>query len=138
MFHLIYVSSATQDFSKADLDELLAQCRENNTKLGLTGMLLFKDGNFMQVLEGDEGVVRELYTKISTDPRHTGVFILLQGHSVDRQFPDWSMGFGNLDSPQARTTPGYNEFLNTPLTGQEFSKDPTRSQKLLLTFKKSM
>ena len=138
MFHLTYVSSAAQEFSKADLNELLAQCRENNMRLGITGMLLYKDGNFMQILEGDKDTVRGLYTKISADPRHTGDLVLYQGTSEERQFPDWSMGFRDLDSPEARANPGYNEFLNTPLTGQEFSENPTRSQKLLLTFKKSM
>ena len=138
MFHLTYASSAAQDFSKADLNELLAQCRENNAKLGLTGMLLYKDGNFMQVLEGEEGVVREVYAKISTDPRHTGEILLHQGPLEERQFPDWSMGLRDLSSPEARDTPGYSEFLNTPLTGQEFSEKPTRSQRLLLAFKKSM
>ncbi len=105
MFHLTYVSSAAQDFSKAELNELLVKCRENNAKLGLTGMLLYKDGNFMQVLEGEEGVVREVYAKISTDPRHTGEILLHQSPLEERQFPDWSMGLHDLDSPEARTTP---------------------------------
>ncbi len=138
MFHLTYVSSAAQDFSKADLNELLAQCRESNARLGLTGMLLYKDGNFMQVLEGEEVVVREVYAKISTDPRHKGEIVLQQGPLEERQFPDWSMGFRDLDSPESRPAAGYSEFLNIPLTGQEFSGKPTRSQRLLLTFKKSM
>lgn len=64
--------------------------------------------------------------------------MLQQGNSGLRQFPDWTMGFQNLDSPEARSTPGYSEFLNAPLTGQEFSGSPSRSQKLLLTFKRSM
>jgi hypothetical protein len=48
------------------------------------------------------------------------------------------MGFRDLQSPEARAIPGYSEFLNTPLTAREFSEDPTRAQKLLLTFKKTM
>ncbi len=138
MFFLTYASSATGPFSKEDLDELLAQCRENNSALGITGMLLYKDGNFMQVLEGEEEAVRKLYAKIEGDPRPSGTIVLLRGHQEKRQFPDWSMGFRDLNSSEAGNTPGYNEFLNAPLTGREFSEHPTRSQKLLLTFKKSM
>lgn len=120
------------------MSDLLATSRENNAKLGITGMLLYKDGNFMQVFEGEEEAVRALYEKIRADSRRSGVITLQQVLAEERQFPDWSMGFRNLDSPELRTVPGYSEFLNTPLTGGEFSADPSRSQRLLLTFKRTM
>jgi hypothetical protein len=101
-------------------------------------MLLYKDGNFLQVLEGEEETVRNLYTKIGGDPRHHGLLTLIQGPLAERQFPDWSMGFRDLNSPDVQSMPGYTEFLNTPLTGAEFSADPTRCQKLLMTFKRTM
>ncbi|MGI8650719.1 MAG: BLUF domain-containing protein [Rubrobacter sp.] len=138
MFFLTYASSATGTFLKEDLALLLAQCRENNSALGITGMLLYKDGNFMQVLEGEEEAVRKLYAKIESDPRHKGTIVFQQGYAEERQFPNWSMGFRDLNSSGVGNIPGYSEFLNTPLTRREFSENPTRSQKLLLTFKKSM
>ena len=138
MFSLIYVSSAVRPFSPSELVDLLAGCHKNNATLGITGMLLYKDGNFMQVLEGEEEVVRTLYAKIGRDPRHQGQITLLQGQLAERQFPDWSMGFRDLNAADALSTPGYNEFLNMPLTGAEFSSDPTRCQKLLMMFKKNM
>ena len=64
MFQLVYLSSASQPFSEDDLVALLTQARQNNTAHGLTGMLLYKDGNFMQVLEGDEAEVRRLFHTI--------------------------------------------------------------------------
>ena len=138
LFFLVYVSSAARPFSRSDLADLLATSRDNNARAGITGMLLYKDGNFMQVLEGEEGAVRALYGKIATDPRHKGEITLQQGFTESRQFPDWSMGFRDLHSPETQSIPGYSEFLNSPLTGEEFSGDPTRAQKLLLTFKKTM
>ena len=138
VFFLIYASTATRDLSKDDLNELLAQCRKNNAELGITGMLLYKGGNFMQVLEGEEETVRSLYAKIGRDPRHRGDILLQQGTQEERQFSGWSMGFRNLESQESRSTPAYSEFLNTPLTGQEFSANPSRAQKLLLSFKKNM
>ena len=138
MFFLTYVSTANQDLSKADLNELLAQCRRNNARLGITGMLLYKDGNFMQVLEGEESAVRSIYAKIGGDPRHKGEIVLQQGTQEERQFPGWSMGYRDLESQEARAVPHYSEFLNTPLTGREFSGNPGRSQKLLLSFKRNM
>ena len=76
MFFLTYVSTATRPFSKADLSELMVKSHENNTRLDLTGMLLYTDGNFMQVLEGEEGDVRTLYEKISDDPRYKRAIVM--------------------------------------------------------------
>jgi hypothetical protein len=114
MFFLVYVSSATRPFSGKDLRVLLETCRKNNAELGVTGMLLYKDGNIMQVIEGVEGAMRELYEKIAADPRHGGEITLQQGFAEGRQFPHWSMGFRDLDSPEAHADPAYNEFLNAP------------------------
>lgn len=70
MFFLVYVSSAVRPFSRSDLEDLPATSRDNNAELGITGMLLYRDDNFMQILEGEEGPVRALYDKIGNDPRH--------------------------------------------------------------------
>jgi hypothetical protein len=64
--------------------------------------------------------------------------ILLRGTSEDRLFPDWSMGFRDLTEQSLAKTPGYTDFMNTPLTGAEFSQDPNRCMKLLMLFKKKM
>ena len=68
--------------------------------------MLYKDGNFMQVLEGAKGAVHGLYEKIAADPRHGGEITSQQGFAEGRQFSDWSMGFRNLDSPEARADSG--------------------------------
>ena len=138
MFSLVYVSSATRPFSTPEMIELLEKSRRNNAKLGVTGMLLYKDGNIMQVLEGEESVVRGLAARIGRDPRHRGVMELVQGPQEGRHFADWSMGFRDLRSAEAAACPGYSPFLNTPLDGPEFAADPSRCHRLLLCFKKSM
>ncbi len=138
MFHLIYVSSAAYLFSNDELRALLETCRENNSRQDITGLLLYKEGNFMQVLEGDEELVQGLHAKISRDPRHNGLLTLLQGAVAEREFPDWSMGFRDLDSPEIRALPGYNDFLNIPLTSGEFLANPSRAQTLLRVFKSRM
>lgn len=138
MYFVVYVSSAAYKFHTPDLLDLLDRARVNNARLGVTGMLVYKDGNFMQVLEGEEAVVRNLVTKIGHDPRHKGMIRLIEGPQAERQFPDWSMGFRDLRSPGLDAVPGFSDFLNTRLTGEEFASDPTRAQKLLLSFKRSM
>lgn len=138
VFSLVYMSSTATVLSPAELADLLAKCHVNNVALGITGMLLYKDGNVMQVLEGEEHKVRALYHKIGKDPRHRGLQTLVQGPVTTRSFPDWSMGFRTLANVAIHDAPGYSEFLNTPLTAAEFSADPTRCQRLLTTFKKNM
>lgn len=98
-------------------------------------MLLYKKGNFLQLLEGDEEAVRSLYARIRQDPRHRKHLSLLEGNIEERQFPTWSMGFRDLADCELPDVPGYSDFMTTPLTGDEFSLHPTRAQKLLLMFK---
>jgi hypothetical protein len=134
IFFYMYSSRAIKAFTQAELLELLARSRENNSKLGVTGMLLYKNGEFMQVLEGSEQTVRTLVAKIERDPRHK-VAKLLIGYCPERQFPYWYMGFSNLDTEEARNTPGYTEFLNTSLA-VGLAADPTLCQRLMHLFKK--
>ena len=88
MFSLVYVSAAVTWFSDRELRALLAQCRLSNAQTGITGMLLYKDGNFMQALEGEERTVRALEARIAADRRHQGMVTLLSGHTAQRQFSD--------------------------------------------------
>ncbi|MFT4920362.1 MAG: hypothetical protein ACI8RU_002997 [Zhongshania aliphaticivorans] len=97
IFYLIYVSSAVQLLLDEELLLLLRQSQTKNLNLGITGMLLYKGGNFMQMLEGEEQTVRELYATIRKDPRHHNVLTIITGSLKARNFKDWSMGFQNMD-----------------------------------------
>ena len=136
MYSLVYISRSEMNFTGEQLLQLLEQSRHKNLGLQITGLLLYKDGNFMQLLEGEESVVRSLYQTISADHRHCNVNCLLEGPIESRQFPNWSMGFQNLKSVDLQQVPGYSEFFNVPLTREEFAADPSRGQQLLLLFKK--
>jgi Sensors of blue-light using FAD len=97
MYHLIYLSSALSEMSEARLEDLLSVARRNNLAAGVTGMLLYLDGNFIQYLEGDEPVVRRIFDKIESDPRHHGVIVVDEGKTDRRLFDDWAMGFRRMD-----------------------------------------
>jgi len=137
LYSLVYVSSATKPFSVDELRALLERARANNTKLDVSGMLLYKDGNFMQVLEGEEATVKALYATIAKDDRHAGAITLLNGPTTARAFGEWSMGFRDLRAGAAEIA-GYTAFLDTPLTSGEFVTEPSRAQKLLLMFRQKM
>lgn len=132
---LIYLSKAVTRFSTQTLIALLTKAREVNSGLGVTGMLLFKGGNFLQVLEGDRETVVKLYEKIAQDPRHRSLMTLSLATTKLRDFPDWSMGFHDLGLEGAARPAGFNAFLDTSLTAADFSADPGRAKKLLLLFK---
>ena len=93
IYQIIYGSSAKQAFSSIDLVELLRKARVNNSRLGVTGMLLYHDGNFLQILEGEQADVQALLDLISRDTRHSGVLIFYRGYSAEREFGEWSMAF---------------------------------------------
>jgi hypothetical protein len=130
---MTYVSTAAVPFGDAEVRELLRHSRENNTRLGLTGMLLFKDDQFMQVLEGDDEKVRTLYGVIAADPRHTDVRTLLDAPITRRQFSEWSMGYKALSDDTIREIPGYDGFLES--TSRRTWDDPTKAQWLLDWFR---
>ena len=113
MLSLTYVSSATDLLSTDELVALLAQSREANTQRGITGMLLYRDGNILQCLEGPEDEVRRTYEVISRDPRHRGVIVMVEEDVDQRSFPDWSMGFTDLSGTDAGDLSGYNDFLRS-------------------------
>lgn len=100
-------------------------------------MLLYKDDVFQQMLEGPEDPVKSLVAAIKSDPRHRGVIKVLEGFEDERQFPDWSMGFCDLNLAEAATMPGYTPFLNTPLTDEQFISSPNVALRLMLAFKKN-
>jgi hypothetical protein len=138
MHHLTYVSSATLPFTDLDLVDLLMRSRRSNHAKGITGMLLCKDGNFMQCLEGERAAIDELYVRIRGDARHRGCIVLASGPLAERRFHDWSMGFRKLDDPQLRELDGYDEFMNLPLTVQAYQDDGSRCMKLLAMFRRNM
>ena len=102
MFQLVYASVARHDFSPQDLKRLLLRARLTNKAMNVTGMLLYHGRSFLQVLEGDEAIVRRLFSRIERDPRHHQVSVIdastLFGER--RSFGDWSMGFSALDNAQ--------------------------------------
>ena len=135
MLSLIYVSAAVKLFTTEELLELLEQAREKNARLGVTGMLLYKDGNFMQVLEGEDATVYKLAEEIERDRRHKSFTILTAEPIEQRQFSNWSMAFNDLDHRERIDIPGYSEFLNERLDPALLAPSSQGSWGLLMTFR---
>ena len=102
MYELLYSSVSPSGFSESELEGILQKARSKNEGLGITGMLVYHDREIMQILEGDEKVIRDLYTTISQDIRHRSVEILYQGTIEQRSFTQWTMAFKLLDQESAQ------------------------------------
>lgn len=135
MYYLIYVSSANFPMSSDDLLFLLEQSREKNRRLGITGMLVYKDGCFLQMLEGDKEVVLELFETIKKDPRHKDVIKVITGHIQQRNFENWSMGFSNMD--KVGDVPTLNEYLDENVGLRAFQDDAQHARKFMISFYRS-
>ncbi len=109
MYHLVYTSHAVRQLSEEDLIELLKESRLFNLEHGITGMLLYIQGKFIQVLEGSKDEVIQLFDRIATDPRHTRVAVISEGDSTHRIFKDWSMGFRRLTNAEASELSGFKD-----------------------------
>jgi len=92
---LLYVSNTALYASPAMLDDILAASRRNNSAAGITGMLLYVEGGFLQVLEGEADRLDRLYQKIVADRRHWNAHVLIKREAAPL-FCDWSMGFHRL------------------------------------------
>lgn len=98
MHYLLYCSAAVHPFSEAELADLLEESQHCNSRDGITGLLCYDQGHFVQVLEGSARNVTRVFDRILADPRHHKVRLLCRGSSARRQFDDWHMAFTKADS----------------------------------------
>ncbi len=113
MLSLTYFSTSTGPLGREQLVDLLAYSRSNNERVGLTGMLLYADGSFVQTLEGPDDVVEEAFRRIAGDVRHRSVSVALRDQITERFYPDWSMGFREISRAESETMPGFTDYLDT-------------------------
>jgi hypothetical protein len=109
---LVYVSTAIVPFSPSELAELMLVSRCNNRRLGITGLLLYAGGNFIQALEGQEEAVGALYRTIVEDPRHHSITPLVRSPLEHRLFPRWAMGFREQHDLPAKIREEISPFLD--------------------------
>jgi hypothetical protein len=95
IFRLIYSSKAAPELAAADLEDMLKESRVRNRARGITGVLVFVDGVFLQILEGEEKNVLDLMRTIALDPRHSDIKVFHEEECKERAFADWNMAFLN-------------------------------------------
>ncbi|MDO7875661.1 BLUF domain-containing protein [Hymenobacter sp. ASUV-10] len=107
VYSLIYRSRACHEMSSQELSQLLRQSQRYNRRHRISGLLLYANQQFMQLLEGDYYAVKQLRHRIGQDVRHSNMTILLDGPQPRRLFPDWSMGLLEVDAAEFTWLDGY-------------------------------
>ena len=96
LVRLMYASRAVPAVDQEELISILKKSKANNPKAGVTGVLCYSEGIFMQVLEGGRVAVNLLYNRIASDARHSDVVLLHYEEIAERRFAGWSMGQVNM------------------------------------------
>jgi hypothetical protein len=108
LVRLLYASRAI-DPASAEIEQILAQSRQGNPGLGITGILCYGGGIFLQAIEGGRNSVSELYGHIQRDPRHKDVILLHYEEISERRFSGWTMGQVNMSKINASILLKYAE-----------------------------
>jgi hypothetical protein len=120
---LTYVSSRNATCTEAEIEKILASCKKNNPSLGITGILLYSDTKFIQMVEGESKIILQLYDKIKTDKRHGNCMMISYGSISEKSFPSWHMGARKLASNEVDfktdITKEDKDLFNNILSGKE-------------------
>ena len=108
LVRLLYASRAV-DLQPATIESILQRSRDHNPASGITGVLCYGSGVFMQVLEGGRATVSDLYGHIVSDARHKDVVLLHFEEITERRFGGWTMGEVNMNRINASILMKYGE-----------------------------
>ncbi len=133
LMHCIYASEATRHFETVELTALLQAARKHNDGAGLTGILLYTEGSFFQVLEGVPDAVNALYARIELDKRHQKVTKIVAEAIPSRFFAHWTMGFSEVSRKDLALISGINDFFSG--SSCFLGLDSGRAKKLLSAFR---
>lgn len=132
LIQVIYVSSAVKLMAEPELEAMLETAKAANDRHHISGLLLYKDGNFMQAIEGEATAVNQLLSNIQLDQRHTGFIELLRESIEEREFPHWAMGYRNLNG---HFIEGFSDFFFCDKSLDEQKILPGKAKRLVLSFR---
>lgn len=127
MIQLVYESEATAQFREDDLPELIRVSRQSNHRRDVTGMLIYHDRRFIQILEGPEENVHALYAHIEKDPRHDEVWRLAEMTVQTRSFEQWTMGWMSKSRAPRELAPYLDDVVELTETVRRLSSRNPKS-----------
>jgi len=132
LYEIIYVSLAAQDIPPQELAALLEKSRNHNQSKDITGAMVYRKREFLQLLEGEKSAVLALYDRIERDPRHQQISKLWDGPIAQRSFSSWDMAFMAPDDLALKGRPGYRDLLDH---GFRAHPGDTTGKKLLMALR---
>lgn len=132
---LIYISTATR---RIDIDEIRSierTAKNNNKSAAVTGILLYNNGMFMQFLEGAEADIKQVFSAIKRDPRHTNIHVLKQDTIPKRQFTDWNMMYTEVNDIHPKLGFIHDKLFGVSTWSKVILANAQETIELLLSFK---
>lgn len=129
MYELVYRSNAIEGLTPEDINSIITTSRDFNEEHNITGCLLYHNDEFLEILEGEEEIVKSLYERIKTDPRHNDVMLLNEGYTQERLFKNWSYAFQPLESNLVNKI-NKDLFINNLHSLSKIIEKPTQAAKL--------
>ena len=129
---LIYTSRAYHEMTQEELEELLVQSREKNSRLNITGLLVYGNQEFVQLLEGNKDDIFDLFHRIKKDERNYNVVLRWNGIIENRSFNSWSMAFINSDKLDHTINQSYSRYLQDGISSLDLTGSESLGRKLLL------
>ena len=138
LVYVVYVSSARSLMTDAQLAEILEVARRQNVKHGITGILAYWDGNFIQYIEGPAPEIDQLMRNLGDDQRHRGMIVMQRGGGVRRAFPEWSMAFDRKFDSKSDPRSGASGFLTDGFLTKDPSNMSPEAKRLLEEFRQNL
>lgn len=126
-YQIIYSSEATTPMQSEDLEEILDHARSSNAIKGITGALVYGEGMFLQILEGDRVAVMDLMAKIYRDVRHEAVTVLREGEIPAALFGGWKMAYVSATAQQVAKWAGLDRVTGSAERANDISDEAHRT-----------
>lgn len=115
LHELIYVSLADHAMAQDELRDLLTRARDFNRTHGITGLLVYRNREFMQLIEGERDALLSLYERIEHDARHRQMYRIWDGPIAARSCDDWAMGYAEPTDHAWHALPDGRQVLDNGL-----------------------
>jgi hypothetical protein len=135
---IMYSSEAAEPMTVTGLEQILTDARAGNELRNVTGALVYVDGVFFQILEGDEDVVRNLMTSIASDSRHHSVKVVYEAEVDARAFESWRMAYLSPTAEEMSTWAGLTGTATVENLLADVNRDPQRVPRILVNVLKAL
>jgi hypothetical protein len=132
-YQIMYSSQATKPMTVTDLEVILEDARTGNEARNVTGALVYVDGVFFQIIEGDKDVVHKLMASIASDSRHHSVKVFYEAEVDVRAFESWSMAYVRVTTQQMSKWAGLPGTSTVDELLTDINREPHRAPRILVS-----